>query len=264
MKYLIIGLGKSGTTALFSAVKNCIEENARYYFEPRNLENLKLSGSKNIIAKVLIDNVNEKNQHRLNDFDKKILIVRDPRDLLISKLLYRTRGTRDTNPFMDNDKAEKFLDYIKQKEKNPNSISILELYELQDFLSNKNSILKHLEKLHRKLLQIAEAQDFNCFILKYEDYITGNIVKAQNYLDLNIKCNVEVDETFERVKRTKSFGDWKNWFTEDDVNYVKKNYKFFMEYFGYTDWAQPQNKTINLEFASHYVKKILDLRKQGK
>lgn len=260
MKYLVMGLGKSGTTALFFSIKSSIGEKTNSYFEPKELSNLMYSSSSPVVVKFLIDNINNKNLDYLHKFDKKTLIIRDPRDLMVSKMLYRSRRI-----FKNNKEIDLFLKEIRKKELDPNTMSLLELFSLQDSLTKQKSVLPHLNKLHDIVLRIVEKYNSNSlFILKYEDYVTNNVDGLIEYLGLKINPFIDVDSSLKRVQRTKSFGDWKNWFTEDDVSYVKNNYAFFMEFFGYTDWAQPQNKIINSEFASHYVKKILDLRKQGK
>ncbi len=87
MKLVIAGLGKSSTTALFYKLLEIFENPPLTLFEPG--EYLAEPGNRHVLAKVLIDPPGKVNFTSFAGFDRKIHIVRDPRDNLISRLLYR-------------------------------------------------------------------------------------------------------------------------------------------------------------------------------
>lgn len=84
MKILIAGQAKSGTTALFYALKQTLPRKYTCLFEPRGYA--AANRDECVLAKVLI-NPSVKVED-FETFNKKILIVRDPRDNLVSRLLY--------------------------------------------------------------------------------------------------------------------------------------------------------------------------------
>src|SRR5690606_15023024 len=85
-KIVIAGQGKSGTAALFHKIRAAVPDSTRLLFEPRAYEPEPDDG--HVLAKVLIDPPGYVDFSTFEPFDKKILIVRDPRDNLISRLLY--------------------------------------------------------------------------------------------------------------------------------------------------------------------------------
>ena len=95
MKIVIAGLPKSGTTALFYKIKNSLPRNAKGLFEPfkyiPNPEDEKFD----LVAKILFwPNRLEADYDSWGCFDKKIMIIRDPRDRYISEFLYIVRHSK--------------------------------------------------------------------------------------------------------------------------------------------------------------------------
>ena len=91
MNYLISGLAKSRTTILFSRFQEALPDGVSTFFEPDQdnalREILDLGRQGNTLTKVLVGRVKAENTP-LRDFDRHVLIYRDPRDQFISMLLY--------------------------------------------------------------------------------------------------------------------------------------------------------------------------------
>jgi hypothetical protein len=87
MKIVIAGLGKSGTTALFSKLKQAMPPETYCLFEPLRYEAPAVDPT-HVLTKVLIPHEKMVDFDSFSEFDRKIMIVRDPRDILVSRVLY--------------------------------------------------------------------------------------------------------------------------------------------------------------------------------
>ena len=59
--------------------------------------------------------------------------------------------------------------------------------------------------------------------------------------------------------RKKASGDWRQWFTEQDVELFKPAYRDYMELIGYglNDWEFDENPVIEPEYSSIYMQDLL-------
>ena len=120
MRIVIFGLAKSGTTALFYILKSALPPSTLCLFEPRSFNARTLDRNQfvrflkesdhDVLAKVLPFRPHDPGDaESFSDFEKQILIVRDPRDRLISRLLY---GIYHSNFYHDNREVTAFLEIL--------------------------------------------------------------------------------------------------------------------------------------------------------
>jgi hypothetical protein len=264
-------MAKTATTALFFKISNSLtscEEAAaktKLLFEPTTY-----SGADNerVLAKIIIQEktaltiwgenssyrwVNFKN---FKKFNKKILLLRDPRDRLISTLLYSTQRP----VFQSNTKnIDFFLGLLEKKERDPGSISVLELitarlrsrnHSLQTW---KNSLAGNLEYF----LEFRRQQN-DFFYYKYEDFVRGKTEALEGFLGFPLTGDATVVKALDRVVRTKNSGDWQNWFLEEDICFFKPVFQAFMHELGYEgSWSLPDRQVILPSHASEYVRRNL-------
>src|SRR3989339_83275 len=252
MKILIAGLPKSGTTALFFKIKDSLSKDFRLLFEPKEYQEEK---NPNVLAKILIDPYVKINTKSFSNFDKKIVILRDPRDKMVSHFLYSFYH----KPFFNNPQfIKKIIQLLQKKEKNPDSVSFRELLDVRGkFISPYYSPTKEENYYDYYDKFIEENKDF--FIVRYEDIVENKLTQLENYLGFNLNKVTQVDKSLKRVERTKARGDWKNWFTNEDVRYFKPVFEKFMRKYGYwDDWTTNVKKKIPSEFGSGYVKRIVN------
>jgi hypothetical protein len=99
------------------------------------------------------------------------------------------------------------------------------------------------------------------FIFKYEDLIEGNSDELNNYLGFEIKNDAEVPKSTKKAKvaRKKTYGDWRNWFLEEDVQVLKPTYLPYIKTIGYDcdDWSVSAQPSIEPEFSSIYMKRLV-------
>ncbi len=126
MKLLILGLAKTGTTALTYAIKKALPAH-EVIFEPKDLS-LVDTDKKNIIVKYLLSGKKwPEDKKYLDKFDKKILIVRHPFDQFISAILY---SCYDWEILWQDDNLKKIVELLKNKSKHPEKISLSEIISL--------------------------------------------------------------------------------------------------------------------------------------
>ena len=199
------------------------------------------------------------------------MIIRDPRDILISNLLYNTRWMRFSK---DPERIALFLQAIEEKEQDPSSHSLLALYQLRDKLESE--VMHSWEtprSWHDEYNDYAIAVRMidiykDMYVLHYEDYIDEKLSGVQDYIGLNIQGNADVSSLSEQhslkkavanIARSKSYDNWKNWFTVDDVKTFRPLFQPLMSKAGYTDdWALNPTPVIKAENASLYLKRIIN------
>ena len=99
------------------------------------------------------------------------------------------------------------------------------------------------------------------FIFNYEDMIDKKFDALHEYLGFEIKDDAEIPKTTKKskVSRRKAYGDWRNWFTEEDVVFYKPVYLPYMELIGYDckDWTLCSEPVIDTQYSSKYIKGLV-------
>lgn len=261
MRYLVLGQGKSGTTALYEAICRAAMKPVESVFEPKRLRDVSLKqaeSSGSTVAKVLIEHVEEEDEERFGCFDKVVFICRDPRDVMISRLLYRVR---DLASMQDPGNLEEFLEVLRRKESDPGAVSTTYMFNLLGRLAGGRNQLGFLEKVHGRAVDMWDRHGGMVHLLRYEDFVGGDANAISSYLGLDVSSDVKVRRRYRRVERTRSSGDWKNWFTAEDREVAWKMFHRYMERFEYLDWSEPRERYISPEFGSEYVKRIVEERR---
>ncbi|MFO7614546.1 MAG: hypothetical protein R6W71_07910 [Bacteroidales bacterium] len=191
------------------------------------------------------------NSEKYDFFNQKILLTRDPRDHIISRLLYLPYNIALglTNYYVPEPEQvlNGLLDLLEKKEKDPHSVSMIELVNQ----ANRLTIDKYLDNM---ISYYDRHPDI--FILRYEDYVDGKLEAVSKYLRLNLAIAEKVPET--RVVRSRAYGNWKNWFTPEDIDHFRNSYLSYMNVFDYPDtWDLNKAPVIDPETSSHYVRKLI-------
>lgn len=256
--FLIVGMGKSGTTAITYKIASALDK-PKVNFEPGKHKGLldlklhrKITSQTPVITKSLFGKKLNVNFGAISKiYDRKIWIIRDPRDQLISIMLYQ--WFKGHQP--DKLKFEKAHKLVQQKEKQPQAVSLKEICALSVNLDNlKKNTLNH----YSSMINIFENIKNEWYIFKYEDLIKENFNELEAYLGFEIaKQEVELPDRFKRVARTKNYGNWRNWFTPEDVVFFKPIYQEILEYCNLdTDWQLNPSPTLAPEKGSLYMEKI--------
>lgn len=246
-KFLILGRAKSGTTALAYKIAQALPQTV-LIFEPNGRRREKELEGRNIVAKELLSKNWPERIAEYADYDKKVFLIRDPRDKLVSTFLWRL-GDGNKNS-LGEEEFQKMLALVKDKEKDKNSMSFLELCRLAgvNIYAVKDQMV--LECMH--------GLDAAWHVLKYEDMILGHIDALAGYLGFMPVQEPEIKEEFaKRTVRTKSFGDWRHWLTDADVDELQPLIRETLCDLGYDpeDW-QLSDEAPNPEFGSKYLERI--------
>lgn len=258
MKILIAGVSKTGTTGLLYLIANSMDSKPKLLFEPKECPGQLAFEMGNVIAKVLIGaNVNAGS---FSWFDKKITLMRDPRDRFISVLLY---SQYHANYLADDARVRIMRECLELKESSPSSVSIRKILEVIGSVSGKRNAVAHYRKRARDSL--ARFDDYvatmpDGLLYKYEDFVAGDYAPLVKHLGMSISGTADVPDELQRVSRTKGQGDWRNWFTEDDVRELRPLFAPWLEKHGYDadDWRLNANPSVNPAHCSLYFRRLVD------
>lgn len=215
-----------------------------------------------ILCKILIGPHLEVDSFR--EFSKKITIRRDPRDRLISCALY--------SPFhceyaTDENKVEAIRRLLQQNEEHPKSAPFLHIVDAMGQANNgdddhaRNFLCDAMiqeEWFEKYLSQISDA-----YILKYEDFVAGDLKGVEEYLGFELSHQGEVPQDLQRVVRTKGEGDWKNWFTCSDIERLSKLLEPILRKYNHDlYWEAKANQVINPEHCSGYFMRLIEERRR--
>ena len=258
LRVLLIGLPKTGTTILTYRIEDAFPFKPKIYFEPGGPKGLddaeihKVGRHENFsITKSLffpLENTNKNCDNICKLYDKVVWIVRDPRDQFLSNFFYRWYYKHDPSPV----NFKKSYDLTVEKEPNPSSIPF---YKLHEHCINAKNYFRYAHGQSRDQIQKLKS---DVFILKYEDFVDNKIEPLNQYLELEINDKVEVHKDFKRVARTKKYGNWRNWFTPEDVAFYKPMLSDYLTFFGYDpdDWKLNNPKKLNSKEGSEYMLKM--------
>ncbi len=262
MKVFILGTGKSGTTAMVykvaAGLPNCeafsggkpgkhtgLYENAVYKhtYEKRKGKGFRLY----------------KEHLEKENYDRKIWMARDPRDVAVSRMLYRWHK----GYFGSKKQYQAHLSLVLQKEKDPKSVPF---YEICRYIGHDSWPASREEVLEQECYRYEKMRDFvnelgdDWFLFKYEAMVNNEFDELNTYLGFEVKVDADVPRGTGKAKvvRKKAYGDWRHWFTIEDTDFFKRAYIPYMEVVGYDcdDWELSPEPVIEPEFSSQYMQSL--------
>ena len=258
MKTLIVGIARSGTSALYFKLKQALPESTWCLYEPPHFDPSDPGGSANVLAKIVIGRPGAFDYTSFREFDKKIMIVRDPRDNVVSRVLY---GPCATETFRNDEaKIAAFADALLRKEAEPSSTSMLEIIALFSRLTGQDWAMR-LSSLYDLALDFHRTNG-GFLVHTYEDFIAGRYAAIEDYLDIALPSGeADVTAQYAHVIRIKAANDWRNWFTAEDVAFFRPHLAPFMRAYGYPDdWTLATEPHIRPAHGSQFVRRSTALR----
>jgi hypothetical protein len=192
-------------------------------------------------------------------YDRKIWMARDPRDSAVSRMLYRWhKGHRGNKK-----QFKSHFKLILKKEQDPRSISFCEICRYtghNEWPRSTEDVLEEERSRYENMSKFVKTLGDDWFLFKYEDMV------ANHFSDLNAYLGFEVDQDGEvpvstgkaKVVRKKAVGDWRHWFTQEDVDLFKPLYLPYLQIIGYdsNDWSISSNPVIEPQYSSGYIQKL--------
>ena len=266
MNILVIGKAKTGTTIISKTIQNSLE-NTEYHLEPKEIcffENQKIVGNgKANIVKIIFEHWSKRprlrnaiihNECKLK-FGKIVCIVRDPRDEMISRLLY-VIYPYVTNNGLDNERINKWLNIIKRKEQYPQKVSFFDVINKYAEIFG-GDFLHNFKVGGREYPAFLSNNSKKTGLIKYEDFIDGNCRHLEDYLGFKLTDKRDVGE-LGRTNRTASYNNWKEFFTAQDIERIKEYMGESVQQMGYNDWKTVERDSLNSRNYSEYIIKLLE------
>ncbi|WP_428311547.1 hypothetical protein [Hydrocarboniphaga sp.] len=256
---LILGAAKSGTTALFYAIQNTLIKrhglNAKGLFEPIEAEKVQAYLDSAVdpvpLIKVLLGPFIRKEMKLFDAFEKKVIIYRDPRDNVISRLVFML--TRLIEPGQ-NDKIEAVLELLRGKERAPESISVAEIIRQVGRITGREGLLASVRNNALLPAKMKRQDGDRYFMMSYEDFVESRFDALNRYLGFEVDPEFEVGGKHTHIVRTKSSGNWRDWFLQEDVDYFVKEVADDYALLGFDATQQPlADKTLDPKIGSEYA-----------
>jgi hypothetical protein len=273
MKVLILGLAKSGTTALAYKIHKALGPDAELNFEPgktTGAEDLSLhekitGSSQSLVTKNLIFPTTETRWDDIfansERYDRAIWIVRDPRDIIISNFFYHWfQGHKTTE-----EKFRTALQRTRRKEADPGGTPFIDLVA-GTMTENREQLGAWQRSWYGILADAAPGIRRHMHVLRYEDFVDAHFDALNSYLGLDLWGATEVPDEHQRVVRTRAYDNWRRWFTDEDVAFFKPILSQFLHTMGYDkdDWGLTQVENLPAEEGSRYMEKLYNSRPRAR
>jgi hypothetical protein len=273
VKIVIYGLGKSGTSALFHKVKSSLPPGTIALFEPSSYglrsiveEHLRaLSRGRirpDVLAKVLLCDLEAVRLRDFDGFERQVLIVRDPRDRLVSELLYNCYHAAG---FQADSEARDFLALLKRKEAEPRSVPLLGLLQALRQAQRAAASPPWRERFAEQAVArplAFHAQRPRLPDFRYEQMVEGRFQPVEDMLGFPLGGSSAVPENLRRVVRTKGYGTWRSWFTPSDVDSLRPILQPFLDrYYPAADWDLDPSPRLDPDHGSLYVEGLIRERR---
>jgi len=262
MRIFILGTGKSGTTALVYKVAgglpNCQAFSGgrpgKYLGDYENaVYKHTYEESKGKSFELYLDHLKEEH------YDRKIWMARDPRDVAVSRMLYRwQKGNKGQKA-----QYQAHLELVLKKENDPASVSFSEIYRyarFNDWPLPLEKVFEEEQVRYQRMHDFVKHLGEDWFFFTYENMVAKNFTALNEYLGFNVQADANVPQSTGKAKviRKKSTGDWRHWFTPEDVSLLKPAYTGYMTLIGYdcNDWNLVENPLIEAEYSSVYMQNL--------
>jgi hypothetical protein len=266
MKVFILGVGKSGTTALCYKIAEGLPSCRAF---SGGHPGKYLGDYENAVYKHTFEERKGKGfaayrEHLAQEhYDKKIWIARDPRDSAVSRMLFRWhKGTQGRRK-----QFEAHLKLVLQKERDPRSVPFYEICRLAGTAGPIDARAVFEEEKDRcdQMAAFVRELDDSWYFYRFEDMVDGKYDGLNAYLGFAVRGDTEVPESTGKAKviRKKAYGDWRHWFTPEDVEFYKPAHVPYLAAAGYDvdDWRLAEVPVIEPEYSSQYMLKLLERRR---
>jgi hypothetical protein len=265
----VFGAHKTGTTAVWTKIRDSVTWEPRLLFEPLTYEPEPEDGVDGVLAKVMLVppdalDMPEVQYDGFVDFERTVMIRRDPRDWVVSAVLFSLQ--RHAGIWDDRARLEEILAMLRRKEADPRSVDIVEVFAQVCAHGLGVPLEVGLAAMRKRLEFMLEfaGRLTDPLVLAYEDFVDGRLGALADYLDVEMTADAPiVDAEYRHVPRTCAHGSWRNWFTAKDIEVFRPVVGPYMERWGYEDrWELSPEPRIPVHESSGYVERVATLRRR--
>lgn len=269
MKVLVVGAAKTGTTIISKTIQNSLQD-AYFHMEPQDaaffMEGALMDRYSRVV-KIIFEHWSQRPNLRkaiiANElpfqFDKTVVIIRDPRDEMLSRVMYFVYPWLEENGYKGNEsQVDSWLKFIEQVERNPSAYSFKQIIAfLHENFSVSVFSTTHPLAVYRDFCE--EVKKDACLV-RYEDFILGNYEALEKYLGVSLATESGLDYQH-RTRRSAAFNNWKPLFKEEDNEYFRNHLGGVMEKQGYTDWnLEPVSMLPSDNYSGYLWRIVADYR----
>lgn len=254
----IIGLAKSGTSAMYSAVKACLPEPRRLMFEPKTAAELAYvteEHDQNALTKLMYSSTNRLG-YDPKRFTHNIAILRDPRDTVVSSVLFQFNRMKLLNDVANRDRL---IGLFKKKEQHPESVSIVTLLDAIEAGAAANFRKGFADQLIRFSAYLDLGQHH---LITFDQMRAGEFEALNGYLGLRLAPPPPLEGWIGKISRKGDSGDWKHWFCPSDIVFFREAMEPFLKKYGFDpEWGLEDTPVIDPEHCSLYIARLADARR---
>lgn len=252
---LVIGQPRSGTTALYSAIKQagaftCLHEPSR----ADEFQRFQELPARRKLTKVLSHTFWSHLGGDADGFSHRVLIHRDPRDVVVSWLLYRPllRDNWRNRAFID-----EFLELLDAKERDPAGVSLLELHAVFARYAIHHTTVESYQRFAEMDRRFVDRYP-DTVLCSYDALNDGQFERLDRYLGLRLPRDATLSAHVEHNLRARRSGTWRHWFTPRDVEAFRVVFDPVLTELGYeTSWELASVPSIAPDESSGYVRRHL-------
>jgi hypothetical protein len=154
---------------------------------------------------------------------------------------------------------------VRKKERFPSKIPFFSL-----FTNSRDELEAHAVKQQIQINELSNNISFlrnnNWQIIRYEDLVDQKWSELEEYLGLSLKRTKKIEEKYRHVARSMSHGDWRRWFTDEDVRVYLPVYNRFLSENGYdeNDWKLDYPSNLSPKMGSMYMLGLYSHEKRTK
>ncbi|UHD14525.1 hypothetical protein [Thiocapsa bogorovii] len=266
LKIVIFGPYKTGTSGLHAKIANSVSGPLRSIFEKPSYTPEDADANQWVLAKTIAwfdGRTTAEKYASFLGFDRKIVLVRDPRDWIVSAVLFIVQ--QEPSIYEDDGKMVDILARLHAKETDPAGTPLASLLERVLELSDHHEYRRELDWMRDQFrwLPLFETEIGDHLVVRYEDFIDGRLADLESYLGFPLTGSAQVPTKIDHVPRTLGYGNWRHWLTETDVALFEPFFRDYMAHYGYRDaWDLAPNPSIPPEHCTGYVLRTVNKRRQ--
>jgi hypothetical protein len=261
LRIAIFGQYKSGTTMLFYSIKDALPSKSRLLFEEQQYTFRRRDRYLPVLAKVILgapENGHAVDYESFLTFDKIVYLIRDPRDWLISGTLFSI--SQHLKQHADQQAITTIVNLLKQKEADSSSVALVTILEKTLECLPGKSLTQTLDEMNRQMEWLFAFEEGlgEHVRLKYEAFIDKKIAHLTDYLGLSVNGCPNVNKAHSHVPRTRSYGNWRDWFLPQDVELFRPIFDPYLRRYQYeTSWEVNPTQRVQTEHCSQYVERTM-------